>query len=268
MYFIRKLKPPGWSPEYTVGIIMIPMFIITAVLGGIKTMFGFIAVVEFIVMLIQLSIYLKTRNIGFLWMALAFLFITVFAVQVAINGLDNKSKGFMVYGILVLMASLIIVLIVMSKKVKWRTREVLELAAMPVNHIDNGFTERPLPSGKIDASDFEIKAFAEFVRQKLIAIPYFEEEKVVFSLTSKYLKQAGFKGGYSDESWIAFDKSGNVSVFISKEDYLKYKDAFSFDQLCASLGNLFIGFFDLFKNGEGVRIIDRFNALRLNPLIE
>jgi len=45
-----------------------------------------------------------------------------------------------------------------------------------------------------------------------------------------------------------------------------YKDAFSFDQLCASLGKQFIDFFELHKNGDGVRIIDRFNALRLKSI--
>ena len=71
----------------------------------------------------------------------------------------------------------------------------------------------------------------------------------------------GLKSDYTDETWVAFDFDGNVSVNISHRDYLNYKEALSFDQLCESLGNLFVGFVEMFHRGEGVRIIDRMNAL-------
>jgi len=45
-------------------------------------------------------------------------------------------------------------------------------------------------------------------------------------------------------------------------------DEFSFDQLCDSLGNLFIEFFEYYRRGEAYRIFDKMNALRLNPLID
>lgn len=268
MYFIRKLKPPEWNIEHKLGILCFPILLVSFLLGGIKLMFGFIALLEFVVMLIQLNMYFRTKNTGFLWMALAFLLITVFAGQISIIGLDNPKREYLPFVISVIIACVIIIYLFFSKKVKWRTREILELAAMPVADTKNGFTERPLPSGKIDGTQMEIHAFAGFMQKNLIAMPYFEEGKVVFSLTSLYSKQIGFKRGFADESWICFDKEGNVTVFITKKDYLKYKEQLSFDQLCTSLGNLFVEFFELFKHGDGVRIIDRFNALRLNPFIE
>jgi len=268
MYFIRKLKPPEWNIEHKLGILCFPIMLISILIGGVKLMFAFIALLEFLVMLIQLGMYFRTKNSGFLWMALAFLLIAVFAGQIAWMGLDQPKTEYISFVIAVFLACLIIIYIVFTKKIKWRTREILELAAMPVEDTKNGFSERPLPLGKIDGTNFEIKAFADFLKKNLIVVPYFEEGKVIFSLTSSYSKQIGLKRGYTDESWVSFDNQGNVSVLITKNDYLKYKDAFSFDQLCTSLGKLFIEFFELYKNGDGIRVIDKFNELKLNPFIE
>jgi hypothetical protein len=48
------------------------------------------------------------------------------------------------------------------------------------------------------------------------------------------------------------------------EDYLNYREDLSFAQLCDSLGGLFIEFYELFKRGQGMRIIDRMDALGLS----
>jgi hypothetical protein len=76
----------------------------------------------------------------------------------------------------------------------------------------------------------------------------------------------GLSGDYRDATWINFDAEGNVSVHIAQKDYLDYREPLAFDQLCASLGQLFIDFFELFKKGEGIRVIDRMDDLRLPVL--
>lgn len=268
MYFIRKLKPPEWNIEHKIGILCFPILLVCFLIGGVKLMFGFIALLELVAMLIQLNMYFRTKNTGFLWLSLAFFFITVFAGKIAYTGLKNSGAENIPFIVAVIFAGIIVIYLFVVKKLKWRTREILELAAMPVSETKNGFSGRPLPSGKIRGTSFEIKSFAEFMQKNLIAFPCFEDKKIVFSLISSYSKQIGLKRGYTDGSWVSFDEDGNVAVLITKNDYLKYKDVFSFDQLCSSLGNLFIEFFELYKNGDGVRIIDRFNALRLNPFIE
>jgi hypothetical protein len=156
----------------------------------------------------------------------------------------------------------------LNKKLKWRTREILELALMPVNETNNGFTERPLPAGKVNATETEREAFARFIFKNLIAVPYHDNGSIIFSLTHSYWKQLGLKKGYADDSRVLFDRNGNVSVFVTKNDYLLFRDTFSFDQVCAALGNLFTEFFELFRQGDGIRIIDRLNALKLNPITE
>jgi hypothetical protein len=68
---------------------------------------------------------------------------------------------------------------------------------------------------------------------------------------------------YSEDTWVAFDYDGNVTVNISKEDYYEYRENLSFDELCESLGNLFTEFLEMYKSGKGVRIIDRLNDLKI-----
>lgn len=145
---------------------------------------------------------------------------------------------------------------------------MLELAAFRVNETRNGYTGRPFPIGRIDATSSEIESFAGFISKNLIAIPYRDSGSIIFSLSSSYMKQNGLKRGYDDESWVSISDTGEVNAFISKEDYLQYKEEFSFDQLCSNLGNLFIEFYELYKKGDGSRIMDRLNALNLNPIAE
>ena len=51
-------------------------------------------------------------------------------------------------------------------------------------------------------------------------------------------------------------KSYTLSVFEEK-----YKEEFTFDQLCSSLGNLFIEFLDLYKKNQSSEIINRLNRV-------
>ena len=51
---------------------------------------------------------------------------------------------------------------------------------------------------------------------------------------------------YWDNTWVAFDYNGEVSAYISKRDYLDYKENLSCSQLCKSLGEVFIDFHENF----------------------
>ena len=52
-------------------------------------------------------------------------------------------------------------------------------------------------------------------------------------------------------------------MHIAHKDYLDYREQLAFDPLCASLGQVFIDFFELYNKGEGVRAIDRMDDLRI-----
>jgi hypothetical protein len=60
-----------------------------------------------------------------------------------------------------------------------------------------------------------------------------------------------------------FALDGEVSVHIARKDYLDYRQPLAFDQLCNSLGTLFVDFFELYTRGEGVRVINRLDDLRI-----
>jgi len=66
---------------------------------------------------------------------------------------------------------------------------------------------------------------------------------------------------------VAIDYEGNISVNITQEDYLLFKQDLDFDQLCQSLGNVFVEFLEYSKSGQETRIIDRMDSLRLNPFM-
>lgn len=50
---------------------------------------------------------------------------------------------------------------------------------------------------------------------------------------------------------------GSISVFISKKDYEKYRERLTFDELCASLGEVFKRFFALHRAGGQDQITAR-----------
>jgi hypothetical protein len=79
----------------------------------------------------------------------------------------------------------------------------------------------------------------------------------------EYGRLLGLSGDYRDATWVNFDESGEVSVHIAQKDYLDYRQPLAFDQLCTSLGQVFIEFLELYRKGEGVRAVDRMNDLRI-----
>ena len=138
-----------------------------------------------------------------------------------------------------------------------RYRNILELAATPVEDVKNGFTERPFPAGKVEFTQGEIFGFAEFLKNQIIAIPYQESNGIIFTIPEDWFGRLyDLHGSYLNETRIFFQYDGHVSAQITEKDYKQYKKELTFDQLCASLGNLFIEFLTYFKNGESHKIID------------
>ena len=262
MNYLQKLKPLN---EWWVGLIYIGngvLLLIAAVFGYWEYYLKFIGLLILIVGIINVIISFRMGNYAYLAGALHYFVIALLCFFV--TG-ENKALVVILLGCFCFTLFLNISLLI-SKKTKWRKREVLELAAYPVDDTKNGFTGRPKPTGSADYSRKHILEFAKFLSKNLIAIPYIEKDKVALIITKNRLSHLlNFKNDYSDETYILFDFEGNVTVNITKQDYLQYKDALSFDQLTDSLGNLFKEFLELFKNGESVRIIDRMNALKLSP---
>jgi len=210
--------------------------------------------------------YIRTRNIGFLFQFIFQISATLFALLAIWGGLDLQRPILVLLILCMLIFGPLGIYYAFSRKLKWRYREVLELAAAPVEDITDGYTDRPKPTGKAEYTQFEITSFANFLKKNLVVIPYFEKNRTVLSLAMTFRHRMSLRRDYADFTYLLFDQEENVSVHISKQDYLKYQHQLSFDQLCDSLAGQFIEFLELFKNGEGIRILDRMNALKLNPL--
>jgi hypothetical protein len=140
------------------------------------------------------------------------------------------------------------------------------MAAKSIEPDPEGFTSRPRPAGKTDFTMDELLGFAEFLKRNLVAMPHREDNNIVFIII-----KMGEELGYmfnperfrQNGTWILFDFDGNVSVSMSKKDYLDFKEELSFDQLCDNMGKLFISFMEFYKKGKPERILDKLNELKL-----
>ena len=268
MYSIRKLKPDHNFYGLLVPFAVLAIGALFGFLFSLEAAFYFVAVFFCMYALYSLFTFIRTRNPAFIVVCLYQLSVGAmgFLVPDRIGGPRDPEILFLMF--LILFFLVWIIILFLTKKLKWRGREVLEMAAGPVEDAGGGYTTRPLPAGKTEFSDRQIIQFAGFARRNLIAVPYTGKDKVVFVpvVTGREFPFImGLKGDYTDETWIAFDLNGEVSVNISHRDYLNYNEELSFDQLCESLGNLFIEFMDMFRRGEGTRIIDRMNNVGISP---
>lgn len=267
MQFLKKLKPDRDFRGILPGLLTVLIFIITTLIAGIEAGLISLFVLAISWFLFSLIAFYRTKNIGYFLMIFYSLCMTFYFALVPRGpfGLSTKNtaSAFIVLAVFIIFG---LVYLMFTKKYKWRGRDILELAAEPVTTIENGFTPRPHPIGKLDYSKEEILEFAKFASKNLIAMPYIEADRVVLALV-KMGREFGFlftpNNNYQIKTWVAFDNEGGISVNISKEDYFNYKENLSFDKLCESLGNVFKDFFELFRKGEEVRIIDKMNDMKI-----
>lgn len=265
MFSSRKFKP-----SFNIGV-FIPVAITLVAFAFATTFIGisaglFVVLIMFsLYALFSLWAYAKTRNIGYF---AAFLFqslmiVYFLTVPYGLMPLGKKEAWFFYFCGIIVMVWLIYLMY--TGKSKWKGKNVFELAALQVNETVNGFTERPRPAGKVSYTKSELFGFAEFVRKNLIAIAYIENDNIVFvpvKMGDEYKFLLGLAGDHRFYSWISFDFEGNVSASISKKDYLGFTEEFSFDQLCDSLGKLFIEFMEYYKKNETERILHRLNSIK------
>jgi hypothetical protein len=268
MYYMRKLKP---DRSITGLLLILGILGIAGIAGALFGQAGGLKVLGGLILLYalySLNVWIRTMNTGYLVATLYQVALSLFIVTLPADlevGLRSPfSRLFLVIYVLLLP---VLGYYAFTKKIKWRGREILELAAAPVEEVRNGYTPRPLPAGKLVYTKNELLEFAEFVRRNLIAIPYNEGQRIVMvvvKMGEEFRYMLGLHDQFQNETWVSFDFEGEVSVNISQRDYLEFREALSFDQLCDSLSQLFIDFFDLCRRGESARVIYRMDAMRLS----
>jgi hypothetical protein len=147
-----------------------------------------------------------------------------------------------------------------QEKLETNARKLFKLAAEHVSETSNGFTSRPYSAGKIHYSREEILGFARFMNSQRIARSVLQKNGIVltFSMGISPLKNPDL----DKISYVTFDFRGNFSIHISEYDYRRYKEQLTFDQLCASLADVFERFTEFYTKGLESRIVNELKGIR------
>lgn len=270
MIYSKKLKTDknitGLLPAFFCFFVSGITAVIFSPLEGIRVM-G--CIVLFYTVFAFIALY-KTKSKGYLSSSIYMFFMGLYLMTLGVNESGrrilyqtNTSRFFLV---LTLAAFVWLLYMLFTKQAKWRGREIFELAAIKVEEDSNTYTDRPRPVGRADYTKDEVLGFASYLTRNMVVMPFWEQERILLlpvKMGYEYPILFGANLNYWEKTWVSFDFDGNVSCHISKKDYLDYQYNLEFDQLCESLGNLFIEFLYLYKNEEETRIIDRLNDVKV-----
>jgi len=269
MSLIRKLKPDRNITGAIIPLSMLPIFGLVTLIFGIRVGFYTLAVMVALFSVFYLYSFIRTRNRAQLVPSAEAAFLTYMFIIIATNNVSdvfNRTEFALAYFTGLIFFGILIIYLVLTRKAKWRGREIFELAGEPIDETGDGYTSRPRPVGKVDYSPQQMQSFTRFCARHLIALPYSTSKNftlVPINMGEEFGRLLGLSGDYRDATWVKFDVNGEVSVHIAQKDYLDYREPLAFDQLCTSLGKVFVEFLELFNKGEGVRIIDRLDDLRI-----
>jgi hypothetical protein len=272
MQRIKKLKPDRNIKGLLPAIISLISGACVAVIFGPAAGFKTIGVIVLIYATFSLIAAIRTSALSH-WVSTAYLycmglyvvFLETRQYHPKLFHLTPEAKFMLIWVVFFL---LWVIYLLITKRAKWRGRDIMEAAAENVDAGEFSYTPRPRPVGKIDAGKDELLSFATYLKKNLVVMPYYNNDKVLLvpvKMGEEYGVLYGPNIRYWDRTWISIDFNGNVAVNISKDYYLDYQENLSFDQLCKSLGNLFIRFYEYFKNGEEIRIIDHLNEMKIGP---
>jgi hypothetical protein len=245
------------------------IFGIVSLVFGLPTGLLTLAGLIWAITLFYLVVFARTGNRPHLFVSGYGIFIGTIVIELRKTILTQRSESVelgLAYVSGVVFFLFVLAYLVLTRKIKWRGRELFELAAEAVAEEGNGYTSRPRPVGKVEYSPEEMRAFAEFAARHLIALPYFTGKNitlVLIKMGDEFGRLLGLSDDYREATWVNLDDNGDVSVHIARNDYLDYRQPLAFDALCTSLGQIFIEFLELYSKGEGVRVIDRMDELQI-----
>ena len=267
---IQKLKPGSPIKVFIPAIISLLVFAISSIVLGIEIGLKILGVVVIIYAVISISFYyFQTRNYLYLISSSYLLSFGLVLLTIQTQHSGNPSLVFPPISRLFLTWMILswiwLFYQMVTGQTRWKGNQLLELAAIDVDQSNNAYTERPFPVREIDFTRDEILALAAYFRRNLIGVHYRDGDKFYFvPLNNSGAMDLLFHSGFNviEDTWVAFDPEGMISVHISRKVYLSYRENLAFDQLCSNLGNLFIDFLDDYRKGEDVRIMDKLNTVK------
>ncbi|MBN1199899.1 MAG: hypothetical protein JXA23_11150, partial [Bacteroidales bacterium] len=253
MDFFRKVKSRELPAEAILWLIMAPLLLIVFFLFGFGALL--ILPIGLVYGITTLILFIRSWNWGYLVQGLFFLTLGALAVALVFK---NHIHSAWSISLAIVSVSLLLIMIFLgfNRNLKWWSYEILEMAALPVDDVQEGFTNRPMHVGQINCSRQELIRFARFLSRNLIAIPVVEADKVVFLIAHTRFKLITPNHQYASETYVCIHTTGNVTANISLEDYQKFKNTYAFDQLCHHLGVMFIRFYQAFREGKKETILE------------
>jgi hypothetical protein len=252
-----KVKTSGWG-SILFTLLIIAVLICAWIFFGKEVFYYAMCVMPFLAALAHFVSFLRTKNWGHLIPMLFY----VFFILAFFPPLTQSPKTRLLFGVIAGIFFVGEIFVLSSKRINWRYREILELAARPVDESADGFTPRPFPAGTALYTKEEILGFAKFMIKHVIAYAFIEKDRIVLVVPQNmFAYMLLLKRSYKKDTFVTFGFSGHVTVTIAKKDYQKYREEFTFDQLCSSLGNLFIEFLELYRKDKSREIINRLNRI-------
>ena len=138
------------------------------------------------------------------------------------------------------------------------SRRLFRLASERIYRADNGYTGRPYSGGRVECTRDELLGFVRFLHGNYIIRPFYYESYVCLSFSMNKSLLVINEGKEVSNVIIGYD--GGMTIKISDKDYGDYHERLSFDQLCASLADIFTRFLDYYKKGLESRIISELKS--------
>lgn len=149
--------------------------------------------------------------------------------------------------------------VIRAYKLEVHSRKLFKLASEQVRDVSDGYTSRPYFAGKAGFTKEEILGFTRYLSGKDIACYRIVDGMVLIGVSMGRSPLAD--RSFDRISTVTFNFEGNVYVHISEHDYNLYREKLSFDQLCASLGSVFLIFLNYYRTGAEDRIITELKSV-------
>jgi hypothetical protein len=180
----------------------------------------------------------------------------------------NFTSGFNPFKITLAITLIILILFIIinwqvlygQERFELNSRRLFRLAAEFIRDHADGYTERPYAAGQVSFSLEEMLGLSRFLNGKYVAKPFHIEGRIYFAFSMN--KSLFATHDPREVSHVVIGPDGSIQVVITVKDYREYINRVSFDQLCDSMGKIFIRFLEYYRLGNEERIISELKAAR------
>ena len=250
MFGDSKLKGPVSRLGIVVPVVFVSLSILETMITG-KPLYSALAFGAFLVVL-GVTECIRTRLLTYLVLGLIFGTNTWHSLARFTEG-PLSAKTYFAHLLVSLVAFLLAWPVVSrNERLDRNARRLFKLAAEQVREATDGFTARPYAARPVECSREEIAGLARLLNAKHIAKPRFGDDGVLltFSLGTSPLKTPD-PGAIS---YVSLGYDGAISVHIAQSDYRMYKEHLTFNQICASMAEVFTRFIEYYRRGLDARI--------------